>query len=130
MGGIPRGLDAKLKPWTIKAIQVLEDGRWHNRDEVTLACSPLVPPGQAIRVAERNRLAASHSGNPRSRHLDRDHQIYIGSQAVIKEALHNRILFEVRALKGVAQVRLTPTAIQRARFSGVIPPRRKVNGKR
>lgn len=30
-------------PWTQKAIEILDDGKWHDRDEVLRACAPLVP---------------------------------------------------------------------------------------
>lgn len=58
------------KPWTAAALAILEDGRWHAREQLLAAGAAAVPPGVAFRYgeADRNRSAKRPNGpGPRLR---------------------------------------------------------------
>ena len=42
-------------PWTLKVLEILEDGEWHNYKDILSIAAPLVPPAVAWRKAEANR---------------------------------------------------------------------------
>lgn len=46
---------------------VLADGNWHTRDELLRAAAAKVPPGQAWRTGERQRIKGSNPGRRRTR---------------------------------------------------------------
>ena len=93
----------------------LSDGEWHDREVVTQKAMIAIPPGQAFRTAEVRRRNAKNHSDQRAYHHDRDHQIRVGARFMVSRALTNRHSFQRRTLPdGTLQVRLTPTALERA----------------
>jgi hypothetical protein len=67
-------------------LELLADGRWHDRDQLLEAAAAVVPPGLASRTAERNR---ARPGRPAERTSGRqDDVIASGARTVARAALH------------------------------------------
>lgn len=49
---------SRMAPWTAKMLALLEDGEWHDREEVVLQSMAVVPPGVALRASESTRANA------------------------------------------------------------------------
>jgi len=107
-------------PWTLKVLDILQDGEWHNFDEIVSECMPLVPPGVAWRKAEKNRQQHyDRQGRPQQdRHYgDKNTTIQTGQRMLVAIgvrglARHGRIEVEYQdpslKRKRPSRVRLTP----------------------
>lgn len=103
-----------------RAVELTEDGGWHNYADLMRELAKLVQPGKAIRKAEKNRLG---DGGPavRTKNAETERVIQTGKNAVVREFL-TKPWFEVkptgRITDGtVRQIRLTkiPTRLLRDR---------------
>lgn len=59
-GGITAG------PLLMRAVELLEDQRWHFTEDVVREIMKVVPPGKALRAAEKSRVSGN-SSKPRQR---------------------------------------------------------------
>jgi hypothetical protein len=77
---------AAASPLLVRAVELLEDGKWHDLDKTVRELSRLVPPGRAIRRAEQNRAQAS--GTPtRTRQLSHERLIASGARSIAREVM-------------------------------------------
>lgn len=76
-------------PWTIRLLEVLDDGRARTLDELVRAAGPLVPPGRAARISASERArdrARRHTTHP-AVHRERD-SIDRGQRVIVIRSLH------------------------------------------
>lgn len=66
---------------------VLADGQWHTRDELLQAAAAKVPPGQAWRTGERQRIKGSNPGRRRTRGDDHT-AVAAGRHLIAKKAIY------------------------------------------
>lgn len=84
----PHRKDATI--WYLRLMEILSDGEWHYYEDLVKECAPLVPPGQAWRAAEKNRVKYYvRAGKPvEPRHYgDRNNTILSGQRSVIQGTL-------------------------------------------
>ena len=76
-----------------RAVELTEDGQWHDYDTVAKELAKLIPPGKAMRRAEQTRLT---QGGPAERRLPTDDHrvIETGKKAIVRGTLRGR-WFEV-----------------------------------
>lgn len=77
-----------------RAVELTEDGQWHDYADLMRELAKLVPPGKAIRKAEKNRLG---DGGPavRTKNAEIERVIQTGKNAVVREFL-TKPWFEVK----------------------------------
>lgn len=87
----------KKSPIRIRIDAYLADGEWRTFPEILAACGPTVPPGQAVRKGERERLR-QHSRNgtaaPATRYRgtqDTSHRV--GASRIVYDALQTAVRF-------------------------------------
>lgn len=78
-------------PWYDRIVEVLADGEWHRREELIQAAIPLVPPGQAHRAAEKDRVRRSQS--PTRVRGDQATAIAAGARRLVDEALRGLVRY-------------------------------------
>jgi hypothetical protein len=108
-GGQPPG------PILRRAVELLEGGEWHDFEAVMRELGKLVPPGVAIRRAERTRRLAT--GTPeRQRPRPTERQIESGKRQIVRETI-SRPDFERDPLGAPKRIRLlsVPLSIGRER---------------
>lgn len=71
---------------------LLGDGGWHDRDQIIVQLLHLVPPGRALRVAERERLrqiGLRQEGEPPPRRVERSQEFVIrsGARTLVRQSL-------------------------------------------
>ena len=77
----------------MRAVELTEDGQWHDYDDIERELAKLIPPGLAMRKAERTRL--SQGGPPeRTKFDDEKRIIETGKKAIARDTLRGR-WFEV-----------------------------------
>lgn len=88
-------MPASPTPWTVRLVEVLADGEEHTLDELVIAAGPLVPPGYATRVAERERLrrgpkatATNRLWRPPAARAVATDEIAVGRRILIRDSLH------------------------------------------
>lgn len=47
----------RATPWSRRALEILQDGEWHDREEIIRELADMVPPGVAWRHLEKGRIA-------------------------------------------------------------------------
>lgn len=82
---------------------LLDDGHWRPIDEVVLRTGKVIPPGQAVRRAERNR--ASVGPVVRQRSIEPERIIQSGRRTIVRELLFGSN-FENATHDGVRVVRM------------------------
>lgn len=78
-------------PWTLKILEVIEDGEWWDYDKVLSIVTPLVPPGMAWRHAESTRAARYKSlGRPVAERTrgSREDTIKTGQRAFVRNSIN------------------------------------------
>jgi hypothetical protein len=83
---------AELSPWMQKFYDLLSDGLWRDREWVINQLIPLVPPGRAMRVNEkdRQRLLArggTPSDQPRTKYRSTEYLVRSGARRAVVESL-------------------------------------------
>jgi hypothetical protein len=83
-----------MSPQTMKLLSLLEDGNWHEREDLIVATIPVVPPGIAYRRAEKNRSynlthreGEPNGIRPRVKQTDASFIIATGARAAATESL-------------------------------------------
>ena len=92
----------------VRAAQILADRAWHNYEEVVRELMRVVPPGPAVRRAERNRAGMIYSRGgarsraPESRALPRSTEelIAFGARDFVVEFLNSSTAWQVEAHPG------------------------------
>lgn len=98
----------------IRALEILADGEWHDYRSTVREVAFSVPPGVAMRRANRGRAA---SGKPRKKDPDNHtRQIEIGASSIAREVLMDETTFEIeprgrRTYHGPKRVRLVPAKV-------------------
>ena len=89
-----------------KALEILADGQWHDRELLYVEMAKLVPPGRAIRHAELIRRTSQSGKAPAVRKQPRstDFLITSGKRSIVRMALRGARL-EFRTHDGRVQVR-------------------------
>jgi hypothetical protein len=85
-----------------RATELLGDGEWHNYDAVLRELVKLIPPGEAIRKAERVRVAGRKQRKviepdaPRAGRFQRESSDLIrsGARVIVRDFLRNDRVFE------------------------------------
>lgn len=109
------------------ALELLKDGAWHNFDEVVRKVMPKVPPGQALRFAERQRInqiinrtrqkmepaefekwLADPENLKRRRHREENDLLRRGQRGVAVQLLGNVQRVETTMMDGIRFIRRVP----------------------
>lgn len=104
-------MNAPLSPWTAKAAELLADGEWRDREWLIRQLTPLVPPGMAMRQAEKARVNASSKPGrtpPPERLVPRsvEFQVQTGRRAKIVNMLSAWKRIETKTEDGKVWIRL------------------------
>lgn len=97
-----------------EALSLLQDGEWHDVDEVIRKVMLKVEPGKAVRTAERTRRnAANQHGNyampeVRKFELPTERLVEIGARQKAYDTLHNKRWFERDTQEGRRRIRIRP----------------------
>lgn len=75
-----------------KLLGILDDGEWHLRDEVKNEIMKVVPPGMAIRDAERARRAAAGAPEKRQKHRTTAELVHIGANNRAADVINSAAL--------------------------------------
>ena len=76
-------------PWTARMDEVLDDGEWHELEEVLAAGITMVPPGRAYRKGEWNRLRLK---GPATRHVGtREQSVATGARIIARKSIESRL---------------------------------------
>lgn len=70
----------------LRVTELLEDGEWHDFEEVLAQLMKLIPPGRALRRTEAMRRYKSDA-EERQRPFSQERQIASGKRAIAKDAL-------------------------------------------
>jgi hypothetical protein len=91
-----------MSPSTVRALEILSDGEWHDGKEIVREMEKKVTPGVAFRKAETDRAIMSRRRNgealERRRQLSNDALIAIGKRAKVRTAIaamHRRGRWEI-----------------------------------
>lgn len=49
--------DSRMSPVTLKVLSLLEDGEWHDQEEVIAEAMYIIPPGEAFRIGQKRSSA-------------------------------------------------------------------------
>jgi hypothetical protein len=81
---------SRLTAWNRQIVMLLEDGQWHDQEEVIAATMPTVPPGVALRTVEQRRRN-SRSVSPASRVKKKTHSVLVasGQRAKVVEGINS-----------------------------------------
>lgn len=106
-------MTSRLSPYTQRAMDLLADGYWHDEEAVVLEMIKLIPPGQAIRQAEKRRVGQSRretSSPPKERAVPRsaDYLRLVGGRAIALAALKNSVALERKSDENGRWVRIRP----------------------
>jgi hypothetical protein len=116
-----------ISPVLIRAVELLEDRAWHDYEATIRELARMVPPGKAIRRAER--LRAQRGPAERYVPVSDERAIASGQRSIVKDSLHapwfevcpaGVLPLELRPLRRVRLV-MVPAYIQRSRDQGVSP---------
>lgn len=114
----------------VRAADLLEDGEWHDYEQVIRELAKMVPPGRALRHAEKIRKAAGNGRNKnedwnppeqRVRARSREQIIATGARSIARSMIHHKDI-EIRHLsdshKGPKQIRMlrVPHSVQVSRL--------------
>ena len=84
-------------PWALRATEILADGEWHDGLTIMREMSKLIPPGIAVRRAERNReyLSARRHDGPEERIVQRSQSelIRFGKRSIVTSYIVERRRF-------------------------------------
>lgn len=107
--------------WYLRAVELLEDGEWHDYKQVVREAAKVIPPGKALRRNEQMRQAAVRrpgehlTYTAERRVIARSHEelISIGAQAIVRATLSGSATFEIeprgtKTADGLKRVRLRP----------------------
>jgi hypothetical protein len=100
-----------MSPWTVKMMDLLSDGEWHDLEEVMQLGMAAVPPGRAWRAAEKSRqqgwmrLYGTMDGFRERAESETDVAIRSGARQVVAQALTKKDRFEVRRVNPVLKKR-------------------------
>jgi DNA-directed RNA polymerase subunit M/transcription elongation factor TFIIS len=92
-----------------KAVELLEDGEWHDLEFVLRELGKLVPPGRAMRRNENDRRLSSGT-DARKKDLSETRLIASGKRAIAKDLL-NKSYFEIYPLGRVQNKRVRMTEL-------------------
>lgn len=70
-----------------KLVDLLEDGEWHVLEDILAEAGKLVPPGVAIRRAEKRRAATAGSAEERVRETAPDRLIAMGKRVIVMDTI-------------------------------------------
>ena len=89
-----------------RALELLADGEWHDRERLYVEMGKLVPPGLAFRHAEMVRRTSQRGQAPAERQVPRSSEFLIasGKRSIVRMALRGQRL-EFRTVDGRVQVR-------------------------
>lgn len=109
--------DTRLAPHTARAMEVLADGTWHEEEAVLLEMIRMIPPGRAIRYAEKRRTAQNPKTNtpPPQRAVPRSSEYLrvLGGRALALSALKGSKKLERKTDDNGRWVRLRPEYVER-----------------
>lgn len=105
----------------LRALELLKDGDWHEYGTVLREIAAAVPPGVAVRRAERMRLLSNRGtpseDMPRKKDVGNTTRlIAVGSTSIARDVLADRRSFEIeprgtRLYDGPKKVRLLPARL-------------------
>ena len=77
-------------PLTMRACELLDDREWHELEALFRALGKLVPPGKAVRRAERERKGQRGGTAPSERVKERSHErlIQFGRRSYARDAIN------------------------------------------
>lgn len=89
-----------------RALELLADGEWHDRERLYAEMVKVVPPGRAVRHAELIRQTSQSGRAPKDRVKQRSTEFLVatGRRSIVRMALRGRRL-EFRTVDGRVQVR-------------------------
>jgi hypothetical protein len=81
---------SRLTAWNRRVVMLLEDGQWHDHEEIVAAAMSSVPPGIALRTTEAARLN-SNRGAPKARVKKKTHSVLVasGQRAKVIEGINS-----------------------------------------
>ena len=96
--------------------ELLADGEWHDREQLVRALMPLIPPGQAVRTATRNRAGkrrrrAEQGMEPTPKYGRPADEQTVGARTCAYSVIATAVRFhtaERRTVAGRIQIRRTP----------------------
>lgn len=94
-------------PLTVRALELLEDGQWHDREAILRELMRLITPGVAFRVNETARVYAT--GNEvRTKPITEQRAVISGARRKALLTLNRARRIERRLVDGVTEIRLRP----------------------
>lgn len=76
----------------LRAVELLEDGEWHDYDRVLAELAKMVPPGRALRRNEMDRRHASRTTERKRTEFTEERRIASGKRAIAKDMLNKEYI--------------------------------------
>lgn len=103
--------DVRLSPHMRRALEVLQDGSWHQMEDVVTEMAKVIPPGRAMRHAEDRRKASGmNPQKPAERRVPRSTEflVQVGARHIAKDGLKHSKRLEFKDDHNGRWVRIKP----------------------
>lgn len=101
-------MTARLSPPLVEAYKILDDGQWHDYEDVLRKIQKVITPGVAVRAAEAVRKSTSGAPEVRAKGRSQEFLIASGKRHVARSALRGSARIEHDRSDGGHRIRLRP----------------------